>query len=588
MIAASLAALLAIGTVWQAAAWADRAALRAADGRADADAAALAAVGAERVARDLRPLLDMLNSPPGTPPERADLLRIDAMGHVVAGAAPTIGRRVAPALLAELRAASAEEAVIGPLARGDLAGGWTLTIGRRLETPGGAFAGALVAAGVRADGLVEDLVETASEDHAVAALAEADGAVRVLVAGTEARPGDLIADSALAREASHGAREWTGASPFDGAVRHFAIRPVPSTGLLVVIGTDARAVAGAGIWRAGLHGFAVAALSLLGLLWLSILLLLQGHAARRRERGRRRAAEQAARAAEIRAGLSAARLEALLAGISQGAAILDGERRLIAWNERFPKRPGETLRSGGRLGRPGPGVRVLAISEGGFLAVSAGAAAVPGGFGPALHGAFEAMLDALGRLERAVLDPAGRRVLDQAVRTGETVRGLFNDLQLLVHGGASLVPRPAEIDLLPLLADMVDMFRGPAARRDVLLGLEIGGQIPERVVTDPARLRHVLTSLLGIVAAGAAPGPALLTARVLGRELHLALRDSGPPMSAHDPEPALWEGLVAQLGGRSGRSASGSGREFWLILPLVVTEQRPAAPHPVTAGENSR
>jgi len=126
---------------------------------------------------------------------------------------------------------------------------------------------------------------------------------------------------------------WAGASGLDDGDRMYAFATVPDRGLKVVIGLDRlEAMAASVAWEQNALLF-TGGISLLILL-MAALLLHEQAASRRRH-------ETLARERAI--------LEATLTGMSDGVMMVDGELRLMAWNQRFPEFtgvPAEILRVG--------------------------------------------------------------------------------------------------------------------------------------------------------------------------------------------------------------------------------------------------
>ena len=124
-----------------------------------------------------------------------------------------------------------------------------------------------------------------------------------------------------------------GASGLDDADRIYAFATVPDRDLKVVVGVDrAEAMSGGGDWEQNALMF-TGGITLLILL-LAALLLRAQNAARRRH-------EALARERAI--------LEATLTGMSDGIMMVDGDFRLMAWNQHFPEFtgvPAEILRVG--------------------------------------------------------------------------------------------------------------------------------------------------------------------------------------------------------------------------------------------------
>jgi PAS domain-containing protein len=136
---------------------------------------------------------------------------------------------------------------------------------------------------------------------------------------------------------------WIGHMPIDGQDRIVAFRRVPNRDLIVAMGVMRdRAMAPAETWAAGARTLAAIA-SLLVLAIGATVLWEAWHW--RSTRRRRRALAQAERlvatmqndlaAARAGAAVRAAQVQAMLGGIAEGVATIDGEHHLTGWNPRF-------------------------------------------------------------------------------------------------------------------------------------------------------------------------------------------------------------------------------------------------------------
>ncbi len=116
-------------------------------------------------------------------------------------------------------------------------------------------------------------------------------------------------------------------------------------------------------------------------------------------------------------------------------------------------------------------------------------------------------LNALALLDRSALTTTQRHLVETGLLAGDSLMGLLNDildLSRMQVGRLSL--RPAPFLLHPLLDGLVQMFRAQAADRGVTLSVEIAPGVPDRLMTDAARLRQVLMNLLSNAAKFAIPG----------------------------------------------------------------------------------
>jgi signal transduction histidine kinase/CheY-like chemotaxis protein len=212
--------------------------------------------------------------------------------------------------------------------------GWTLTLSRRLDHPGGSFAGVISVTYDLAE-LVRYFGEAGLGAHGLIELVgEMDERLRA-ASGGDAAPGESIAGTpmgqAMAREPDG---SWIGPSP-DGVTRLHAFRQLRDRQLDLVVATplvDALRPA---------MGWQRQALVFVGLTTVLVLILAAALLAESRAAHRRVAAlarEQALlTAAMADADAKSQRLAVTLAGMSDGVMMVDADLRLAAWNERFPE-----------------------------------------------------------------------------------------------------------------------------------------------------------------------------------------------------------------------------------------------------------
>nr|WP_294524815.1 PAS-domain containing protein [uncultured Rhodopila sp.] len=248
-----------------------------------------------------------------------------------------------------------DEMFIGPASIGTIMRQWHMNVARALHRPDGSFAGAIAA------------------DYRLAAITDifrqtdlGRGGFITLVGLTDAKMRGTVGPSAIDPDVSIGetrmfaaiqnsdSGEWLGPTATDPFRRIHAYRRIPGRSLVLVVAMDeAEAMHPAAVWRRQAEIFAGCITALL--VGLAGLLINGTRLARRREQ---RMAEDRAILAAANAQLEVARalvtakaerLEATLAGMSDGVSMFDGHLCLVEWNARFPQIAGvpeDILRDG--------------------------------------------------------------------------------------------------------------------------------------------------------------------------------------------------------------------------------------------------
>ena len=225
------------------------------------------------------------------------------------------------------------------------------------------------------------------------------------------------------------------------------------------------------------------------------------------------------------------------------------------------------------------------------------------------------LLNALTLLNSGELLPGQRGVLGVARQSGDALLGLLDDILEMSRADAGhLTLRPSIFALRPLLLGVLEIFQDQAASRGVSLRLDCSSGMPDRLYTDPGRLRQVLMNLVSNAVKYSRPGLIVLAAvtqKRAGRTiLRLSLRDRGPAIDAADRprlfQPfsrleqassaleadtglhgsgltgtglglAICQRLTTLLGGEIGHlEATEDCNEFWITLPIVTAPQAAA------------
>lgn len=110
-----------------------------------------------------------------------------------------------------------------------------------------------------------------------------------------------------------------------------------------------------------------------------------------------------------------------------------------------------------------------------------------------LRGALQGVLDGIRRLGAADLAPDLREQAERVTQSAQSLSALLDRL-LGDAGGAEAEPEPVEID--HFLDALRHRHAGAARERGLLLSVQAGGGLPDRLRLDPVSLSRVLDNLL--------------------------------------------------------------------------------------------
>lgn len=177
--------------------------------------------------------------------------------------------------------------------------------------------------------------------------------------------------------------------------------------------------------------------------------------------------------------------------------------------------------------------------------------------------------------------------------------GLIDDILDLTRLEAGrLELRPGPVDLRQLVEHVCEVLAPRAADRGLALTHAVDDAIPERVEADEPRLKQILFNLAGNAVKFTEAGGVLITIDALGGEIRLAVRDSGPGISADDqkrlfqhfergaaerkaaPGAGLGLAMVKRLaeamdGSVGVKSELGDGALFWISAPMTALKPAP-------------
>jgi len=195
--------------------------------------------------------------------------------------------------------------------------------------------------------------------------------------------------------------------------------------------------------------------------------------------------------------------------------------------------------------------------------------------------------------------------IDTILGAGEHLQTVINDiLDISKIEAGKMTVEAIDTPVLAILREVESLMRPRATEKGVGLATQLAGEVPERIQSDPTRLRQILVNLVGNAVKFTAAGRIALTAGTSadegGQRLWIEVEDTGPgltpeqaarlftPFAQADPSVTRRHGgsglglaisnRLAQLLGGSialARTAPGAGATFRLELPLTIPDGVP-------------
>ncbi|WP_300454605.1 ATP-binding protein [Accumulibacter sp.] len=207
-----------------------------------------------------------------------------------------------------------------------------------------------------------------------------------------------------------------------------------------------------------------------------------------------------------------------------------------------------------------------------------------------------------------------RSRLQTLYRSGQTLLDLINDiLDFSRIEAGKLELRTSDFDLHTMLGDVLEAFAATAASKGLTLSSHIGADVPAGLHGDLARLRQVLTNLIGNAIKFTDSGHVRVTVDKLDDQyLRFAVQDTGigvadgeqtrifDAFAQADDSPTRRHGgsglglaisrqIVTLMGGQIGvDSHPGKGSTFWFSLPWQASRRDLAASASAPLADFSR
>ncbi len=208
------------------------------------------------------------------------------------------------------------------------------------------------------------------------------------------------------------------------------------------------------------------------------------------------------------------------------------------------------------------------------------------------------------------LDDEQRDFVRTIESSGQNLLAIINDIldfSKIEAGAMTLENIP--FDLSDAIEEVVALMAGKAEEKRLELVLSIAATVPERIVSDPGRLKQILVNLIGNAIKFTSLGHVYIEATASRRDAHQELRIRVRDTGIGIPQPAqaslfqkftqadasttrryggtglglaICRQLVELMGGEIGiDSTAGSGSTFWFTLPAEVAEAVESSAAPV-------
>lgn len=173
-------------------------------------------------------------------------------------------------------------------------------------------------------------------------------------------------------------------------------------------------------------------------------------------------------------------------------------------------------------------------------------------------------------LQDSALNREQRSMVQSFQKAGESLLATINDLLDLSRIEAGKMPlAPRDFNLHDLLKSACELFRMKitAARKPVVLNLQLAANLPQFLCADDFRINQIITNLLGNAVKFTAEGRIDVRASFSGGILEIAVEDTGPGIPEDRMEAVF--SAFEQADASATRAFGGSGLGLAIVRELV-------------------
>ncbi|MCX6625220.1 MAG: ATP-binding protein [Acidobacteria bacterium] len=172
------------------------------------------------------------------------------------------------------------------------------------------------------------------------------------------------------------------------------------------------------------------------------------------------------------------------------------------------------------------------------------------------------------------LRPQQREYLEMVKSSADSLMTLINDiLDFSKIEAGKFQLDPVEFLFREYLAEAIRLIQLRALQKGIEMNMEVGGEVPQKVIGDPGRLRQVLLNLLGNAVKFTGQGKVLLSIGAEQRDLsstllHFVVKDTGIGILL-EKQSSIFEAF-SQADGSTTRQYGGTGLGLAICSQLVA------------------